>query len=222
MPIINAEEIETLDFGADILAETLHETSLREMEIRDPCEHEETHAGIFYTDTGRCVECDHNEKHDTPMLIAAKTFMQPHLHPERFTEFSGKVDPMYHGGPEVGFLRSCDRCGNNLRYLEGGRCVFCTGVHLARLEGLQGMARFAAAVSHVPLTMFYDRFLRDLAEHEGETTYQGAHCKVCKGRERYTNRGICSACAREKSLQAKKKAATGNPTATSDFDDLFG
>ena len=93
----------------------------------------------------------------------------------------------------------CSVCGGKERYTSNGACVHCT-----LLRSNSGNPNYV-----VDRTRAMDRQiavdLRTLAAEQGQTIYNGNHCKKCGGTSRYVSNGSCTHCLNRKALDAREK-----------------
>jgi hypothetical protein len=231
MPIINyKEKAHEMSPLGEFLAEVANYRIKEKLFIGDtPCPHRpEEHEGIYYVNTGECWECDIRKKHGVEAILALRTFLDPDFDPFRFKQFIGTPDFDDHS--DIYYGSTCKRCGTNRRFLEHDICLFCSGMRVAELEGIDAMRAWMLRPSHpVPMTRAWDMFVRKVARADGHSVYEGRVCeKHPKHKTRYTLRGQCTKCVgdinRERhrretaSIEIQKPALVKTKT---DFDFLF-
>lgn len=210
--------------------------------IGKPCRRNPTHVGLRYIGGYDCVECgiydtwdvDAAQKFDwvaegIMLDLFAADFNDLVIHPPAFTDArrnrsSARVaykskQPYFQGS-------ACGACGCTLRFALTAGCVACQRLKIATTD-TDGQIRFQnPSQAHelvkgefLPiLTMHMDRLARKTAITLGLSRYVGSSCKQCGGTARYTTRGQCIACVKERN--DKKKTAPAR-TGAANFNHLF-
>lgn len=214
--------------------------------IGKPCRHNEQHVGLRYILGHDCVECGVFETWD---VEAAQKFswVSEGVVRDAFTsDFSDLVVspppfkdarrnrsaagnafrdnlPYFHGSP-------CLKCDCTLRFASTASCVACQRVVSASEgEGDDFVFRNRAQALEfvegrfVPvLRLFRDRQVRQVAKSLDLDRYSGVACG-CGNRIRYTSRGQCVSCVKERNdaRATKKKTAPAQTGAAETFDWLF-
>jgi len=214
--------------------------------IGKPCRHNDQHVGLRYIAGRDCVECGVFEGWD---VEAAQKFSwvaegvvrdsltveccdlvespAPFKDARRNRSAAGDAfkekRSYFHGSP-------CGKCACTLRFSSTAGCVACQRLLSATVINDDGLMVFRNSThasafvdgGFVPvLRLFRDRQVRETAKSLGKDRYTGMACG-CGNRIRYTSRGQCVNCVKERNdaRTAKKKPAPAQ-TEAGDFDWLF-
>lgn len=217
--------------------------------IGDPCKVNPEHAGIRYTLSNRCAECSYLQKNGVEAVeglawvkdeAQTDVFLTPAralvVVPAPFTDSrrnrsaarkateQGQRD--FHGSP-------CGLCGCTLRFASTASCVACEKIGRATycdnnrstlsFKNPDHTAEFIAGKFIPVQRMNIDRQVRMSAEMLKSDRYVGMQCG-CGSRIRYTGRGQCVSCVKERNgarTSKKKTAPAQTGAAKGDFDHLF-